>query len=259
MLPGTIRFKDKNDDVYFDFKDKLRDSSRTSYVKTVRGEKTTTKLSVNPRLLTMYAIYRNTLEESYGANPNLAADIKAKTAPLLEDTALIKIMSKAGYSDDKKRLRLYAMEVAAGVMKDWKTPSENIHAYIAYENADGKEKHIGFVHFLKKDIQGRSVVYIAEAGVSKRGASVGRRLMECVISHFPAGTEFLILARAFNTEAKTLYKDRLGFDPIKEDEIAILGYSKDRYVGFSKVSTKEEIIAIRNNQVSNIARPRAVS
>ncbi|WP_412754199.1 hypothetical protein [Legionella donaldsonii] len=53
---------------------------------------------------------------------------------------------------------------------------------------------------------------------------MGRHLMNCVLTHDPAGTEFYILTRVFNSNARSLYEGRLGFTPIKEDEVKRLGY-----------------------------------
>ncbi len=92
-------------------------------------------------------------------------------------------------------------------------------------------------------------MYIAQAGVQSRGAGIGRHLMECVLSRYPAGTEFYILTRVFNSDAKGLYEKRLGFKPIEDEEIIALGYD-DRYCGFKHRTSPEEIDAIKSRQLA---------
>ena len=105
----------------------------------------------------------------------------------------------------------------------------------------------GFINFVGKTVRNKPVVYIPQASVLHRGEGVGRRLMECVLTHYSAGTEFYILTRVFNTEAKVLYKDRLGFAEISDDEVTELGYD-ERYCGFKHTTTAEEIAAIKQKQ-----------
>ncbi|KTD52983.1 Uncharacterised protein [Legionella quateirensis] len=72
--------------------------------------------------------------------------------------------------------------------------------------------------------------------------------MECVLSQYPADTEFYILTRVFNSETKGLYEKRLGFKPIQAEEIIALGYD-DRYCGFKHRTSFMEIDAIKGRQL----------
>jgi hypothetical protein len=133
-------------------------------------------------------------------------------------------------------------------MQEWKDSDSKMKAYIAYQEIDGHKKKVGFVHFIEKTVEGKPVVYIAQAGVSNPSQGVGRRLMECVLAHYPAETEFYILTRVFNTEAKNLYQKRFGFSPIEEKEIKQLGYDS-RYWGFKHTTSQKEVELIKNKQV----------
>ncbi|ARH01140.1 hypothetical protein [Legionella micdadei] len=73
--------------------------------------------------------------------------------------------------------------------------------------------------------------------------------MECILSHYPAGTQFYILTRVFNTDAKNLYGKRLGFEPIEEKEVSDLGYDA-RYCGFKHTTTVAEVEAIKARQTT---------
>lgn len=258
LASGTMRFKNKSDGVYFSFNDRAYlFNTRKITLPIKHGNSTARQIRVpRAKMITMYALYRNTIFDACIQKAELAQDIKNKPMQFAEDEALGKIMT--AYSDDNKGLYRYVMAAALEAIKNSNTPKK-IKTYLAYENVDGKSQHVGFVHFTEMVIHGNPIVYIAEAGVSKRGRGIGCRLMECVISHYPAGTEFFILTRIFNTEAKTLYNTRLKFQPLDENLIAELGYSKEKYVGYRHVSTKEEITEIINKQESRIVRPNISS
>ena len=104
-----------------------------------------------------------------------------------------------------------------------------MRAYIAY---DEHNKKVGFVNYSATIVNQQAVVYIAQAGVKSLRKSIGRWLMECVLSDYPAGTQFYVLTRLFNIEAKTLYEHRLKFSPVEAKEITELGYDPGRYCGF---------------------------
>ena len=75
--------------------------------------------------------------------------------------------------------------------------------------------------------------------------------MECVLSHYPAGTHFYIVTRVFNHEAKLLYSNRLGFTPINEDVIEQLGCDQ-RYCGFEHTTIDAEIQSIQDRKIDLI-------
>lgn len=141
-------------------------------------------------------------------------------------------------------------------MKD--DAKEHLKSFIAYENINGVKEKLGFVLFQEKEIDGKPVIYIAEAAVNKPGASIGRRLMECVLAHYPVGTEFHILTRKFNSEAETLYRERLEFEPLTKEEVDKLGYKPERYIGFKHVSNRPKLDAIKGKQ-SKLEKPRVVA
>jgi ribosomal protein S18 acetylase RimI-like enzyme len=205
--------------------------------------KTVCKGKVNLAALSLYGFYRNAVYDSYKEKPDLAEDIKTRRKEFVEQV-------ESSTNNDLYKDPLYHYSVAAclGAMKEWKDPSEKMHAYMAYETVDGVKHRIGFVHFNEKVVDGNPVVYIAQAGVQFRGTGIGRHLMECVLSHYPADTEFYILTRVFNSEAKGLYEKRLGFKPIQDEEIIALGYD-DRYCGFKHRTSLMEIDAIKSRQL----------
>jgi ribosomal protein S18 acetylase RimI-like enzyme len=153
-------------------------------------------------------------------------------------------ISSDAEKEQLRHLHHYSVDVALDSVREWVDTTKQIKNFVAVDNVSGKEN--GFVHFQEKVIKGRPVVYIAQAGTSLIGSGIGRRLMQCVLINYPAGTEFLILTRVFNKEAINLYQNRLGFKPIDIDMIKELGYD-ERYCGFRHKSTREEIEAIRDN------------
>jgi hypothetical protein len=83
--------------------------------------------------------------------------------------------------------------------------------------------------------------------------------MECVLSHYEAGTEFYILARNFNKEAITLYQERFGFAPISQDAVTEFGYNKELYYGFNHTITDKEITAINAKKAPYSATDKATN
>lgn len=148
----------------------------------------------------------------------------------------------------EKHLYQYSVNTALNAIKQWSTLNENMQCYIAYENKNARNIPVGFVHFQEKMLDGKSVVYIAQAGVLQRGNSIGYRLMQCVLTHFSIGTEFFVLTRIFNTNAKALYSQKLKFTPIINTQVKKLGYD-EKYCGFQHITTSDEITKIKENQV----------
>jgi len=219
-LKMKIIFTDTHENIYFRYHDSI-------------PGKVLSKPRLNLTLLHMYAMYRNVIFDSYEKKPDLADDIKNWE---------MQFRSKEKDSiDDDAHLYHYCVSVSLGAMREWKNPISKMQCYMAYEEIDGKTRKIGFVHFSEKEIEGKKIVYIAHAGVERQGCGLGRRLMECVLSHYPAGTEFHICTRIFNAEAKILYQNRLKFEPMDQEEAHnTMGIDK-RYCGFKKVTTQHDI------------------
>lgn len=205
----------------------------------------------NITLLQLYSLYRNSLYDSYKLKPDLAKDIQVYSNVFQEKTAATsgKSVNNPLYAEP---LYHYSVAGSLDAMKTWNESKGQMKCYIAYElTADSMQKvHkriVGFVHFTLKTVNDQSVVYIAQAGVSRQGQSIGRRLMECVLSHYPAGTKFNILTRVFNSDAVTLYHKRLDFQPMEKNEIEQLGYN-ERYCGFQHTTTPSEVVALQKKQ-----------
>lgn len=195
---------------------------------------------VNLAALSLYGFYRNAVYNSYREKPDLAQDIKQRKPEF--------VTQENGIYQEP--LYHYSVIASLGAMKEWQDPRQNMHVYTAYEMIEGKKHRIGFAHFQETKVDGRDVVYIAQAGVETRGKGIGRHLMESILSHYPAGTEFYILTRVFNTDAINLYGKRLGFKSIDEKEIHELGYD-ERYCGYRHTTTQEEIAGIKARQIEN--------
>ena len=208
------------------------------------------KKVLNVAALTLYGLYRNAVYSAYKEIASLATDIGAnQEIPLATDIAhyekqyqepeTSKLLTDPCYNDS---LYHYAIAASLGTLQDWR---DGMQSYIVY---DQKTK-IGFVNFLEKKIDQKVVVYIAQAGVLDpyRGKSIGRHLMECVLSHYPADTEFYIVTRVFNTKAISLYRNRLKFTPIDSEKIQQLGYDS-RYCGFHHNTTASEIEIINSRK-----------
>ncbi|MFC3909290.1 GNAT family N-acetyltransferase [Legionella dresdenensis] len=206
-------------------------------------EKTVCKGKVNLAALSLYGLYRNAVYDSYKEKPDLAEDIKTRKKEFVEQA--LSNTNNELYNDP---LYHYSVAASLGAMQEWKDPAEKMHAFMAYETVNGVKNRIGFVHFNEKLVDSKPVVYIAQAGVQLRGTGIGRHLMECVLSHYPADTEFYILTRVFNSDAKGLYEKRLGFKPIENEEVRALGFD-DRYCGFKHRTSLEEIDAIKTRQI----------
>lgn len=258
----TLRFNDKNDDVLFEFQEKLPNKSVVIKIPATNGHAAET-YRVNPDALGAYLLYRKALVQSYGLKPDLALDIKkpeqSRTPELDGDANYEAFITKANLNKSERGLDQYSIAICIDTMQRWKDDAkEHMRSFVAYENINGFKEKLGFVLFQEKEIDGKPVVYIAESAVSKPGTSIGRRLMECVLAHFPLGTKFHILTRKFNTEAKDLYRTRFGFESLTKEEVAKLDYNPERYIGFKHVSNRPELDAIQG-KVSNYVRPRNVA
>lgn len=243
-----VFFKDTSEDIQFEYCDVLPNHTM---VLRIKGENS---YKLNVKAFHLYGMYRNSIYDSYKQKPDLAKDIKERKNEYQEKTDS-KLSKAALYKDP---LHHYSIAASLGAMQEWKDPKEKMQCYIAYQNKNGHKSKIGFVHFKKHVVDGKPVIYIAQAGVLSRGQSIGRRLMECVLSHYPAGTKFYILTRVFNTEAENLYKKRLGFKPIAEDQIKQLGYD-NRYCGFKHTTTDEEVQIIKAKQTNTKLESKLIS
>jgi hypothetical protein len=207
-------------------------------------QKTINKL--NLAALRFYGFYRNIVYDAYQKKPGLAHDIK-NYKKVYEEKEISTLSQDACYLNP---LYHYSVTASLGAMQEWKDSQKNMRCYIASEYSKEKCRYIpvGFVHFEEAKVNNNPVVYIAQLGVTTPGKGIGRRLMECVLAHYPAGTEFYVLTRVFNTEAKTLYQKRFNFSSIQEEEIKQLGYDT-RYCGFKHITLPEEIEAINIKMV----------
>ena len=242
-----IHFTDISSDISFELVDSLKRTERTLVVKNeIR------KVSLPIGLLQLYGLYRNTVYDSYKTKKELAEDIRTK-AKVYTEAATSKANQDHYYHDPVYH---YSVLASQDTMKEWTdTKGQNngqMKMYIAYQTINNKRVKIGFVHFIEKTMNNKQVVYIAQAGVTTRGKSIGRALMECVMAHYPANTEFYILTRVFNTEAKILYQDRLKFTPIEQAEVQALDYDI-RYCGFKHTTTAEEIALIKSKIQTNLS------
>lgn len=220
-----IIFTDKADDIFFSYQDHLPSGSMN--------------LRLNVAAFHLYGLYRNAVYDSYKEKKDLAEDIR-KYEKVFDEKKESKLSAEPLYH--------YAVTASLRAMKEWKDSGNKMKAYIAFQEVDGHKKKVGFVHFIEKTVEDKPVVYIAQAGVSNRSHGVGRRLMECVLAHYPAKTEFYILTRVFNTQAINLYQNRFCFSPIEEKEIMQLGYDS-RYCGFKHTTSQKEVDLIKNKQV----------
>lgn len=233
-----IYFKDASQSLTVEYLDRLPEKTINLRIKGEQAYK------LNLSALYFYGFYKNTIERSYAAKPDLAEDIKNRKKEYQESDGS-KLAKSHNYNSP---LHHYSVAASLGAMEEWQNSDGKMKAYIAYQNVGGHKRKIGFVHFTEQVVNGKTVVYIAQAGTSVPGEGIGRRLMQCVLSHFPADTEFYILTRVFNTEAKTLYQKRLSFTPIEPDEVRQLGYD-DRYCGYKHTTTTQEIAEIASIKV----------
>lgn len=235
-----IVFRDASAEVEFEFHDQL--PKKTVNLR-IKGE---SAYKVNISALHFYGFYRNSVYDSYKEKADLAVDIKERKNEYKED----KESSLSENALYKSPLYHYSIAASLGAMKEWKESDGKMKCYMAYQNKHGQKSKIGFVHFTEQTVNDKKVVYIAQAGVLNRGHGIGRHLMECVLTHYPSSTEFYIVTRVFNTEAKNLYQKRLGFTPIEANETKQLGYD-DRYCGFKHTSTSQEINAINSRKMQS--------
>lgn len=191
--------------------------------------------------LTLFGLYRKTVHVSYGAKNDLAQDIK-------EFNLNPDHIANKRVIDENDPLNSYAIYASLLGIKE--IAEQKAKCYIAYQKGNnGWSNKIGFASFREATIDDKPMVYICSAGVHKDyvGKGVGRRLMECILAHYPENTEFYILTRKFNTEAITLYRNRLNFESISIDEIKQLDYD-DRYVGFKRKMTAKELVEINDKR-----------
>ncbi len=231
-------FKDTDDGLCFQFYDNLPEN---------KGQYKFSALNkINLCALTLFGMYRKTIYDSYSTNPDLAQDIKSFN----QNPVHIENHRVVDQTDPLNNYATYGALLGVNKMQ------AEAKCYIAYKKNDqGWPEKVGFISFYPGQVTGRPVIYISDAGVKCRGASIGRRLMECVLTHFPEGTEFYILTRQFNKEAISLYHDRLGFEPISQDEINQLDYD-ERYVGFKHVSTKVELDLMKDKRIDDSSPER---
>lgn len=223
------KFKDTSDDTWYEFHETLPENTREY------------KVNINLAALTLFGLYRKTIYVSYGAKPDLAQDIK-------EFNSNPEHISHGRVIDKDDSLNSYAIYGSLSAIKE--IAEQKAKCYIAYQkDSNGWPKKIGFASFREATIDGKPVVYICSAGVRADyvGKGIGRRLMECILAHYPENTEFYILTRRFNSEAITLYRDRFNFEPISIEQIRQLEYD-ERYVGFKRKMTGEELVEINNKR-----------
>lgn len=236
-----IVFQDLSNKIEFEYHDQLPDQT---FKIRLKGDQSAFRLNITA--LHLYSLYRNSIFDSYSKNPDLATDIKERKKQY-EEPKESKFASSRLYQSPVYH---YAIAASLDAMKEWKDSTNKMKCYIAYETQNGKRVKIGFVHFQEKTVNNKNIVYIAQAGVLNPGQHIGRHLMECVLAHYPADTEFYILTRIFNTEAKNLYQKRLSFTPITSDEIQKLGYD-ERYCGFRHTTSQQEINVIESRKLKN--------
>jgi ribosomal protein S18 acetylase RimI-like enzyme len=226
-MPQTISFT-KNENIEFVYHSHMPKSNK----------------KVNLFALQMYGLYRNTVYDSYKQKEDLAQDIKNYKKQYIEPNDSF-FSSSDLYKDP---LYHYSVMASTDAISTWANPAEKMQSYVAYKTVEGKKKHLGIVQFCVMEVEGKPIVYIAQAGVASRGQGIGRMLMECVLTHFPAGTEFYICTRVFNTEAKALYHQALKFEPISKDQLSLFNLN-ERYCGFKHTTTQPELDAVRHKMV----------
>jgi ribosomal protein S18 acetylase RimI-like enzyme len=187
--------------------------------------------------------------------PDLAQDIRERKKEY-QEMPESKFSKTEHYQDP---LHHYSVATSLGSAQEWKDSAGKMKCYMAYNNKAGHKTKIGFVHFIEQTVEERPVVYIAQAGVQNRGMGIGRRLMECVLAHYPAGTEFYILTRIFNTDAKNLYQEKFKFTRIEDSEVCQLNYDSRRYCGFKHTTTAAEILLIKDNQIISAANTKSIT
>ena len=233
-----IVFNDLSGDFQFEYQEYLPKKTVNLRIKNESIYK------INISALHMYGLYKNSIYDSYKEKQDLAQDIKERQREYEEKSGTV--LSKTTRFLDP--LHHYSVAASLGAMNEWQDKDAKIKCYMAYKNVEGRNVKIGFAHFAEREVNNKPVVYIAQADVINRGQGIGRHLMECILAHYPPETEFYVLTRIFNTDAKILYGERLKFNLIEEDEIKQLGYD-NRYCGFKHSTTPEKIDEIKNRQV----------
>lgn len=201
------------------------------------------KKKFNLHLFQLYCLYRNTVFESYREKPDLAQDIKARAHTFVPNNL-------KENSSDALGLYNYSVLASLDAMQEWKSGQQG---FIAYKNCNGTRIKVGFVLLEQKQVNDKPVVYIAQAGVNERGKGIGRALMECVLMHYPEGTNFLIGTRIFNKEAINLYQNCLKFESLNAQFVKEAMGLDERYCGFAHATSKEELALIRNKVSDNRA------
>lgn len=196
---------------------------------------------INTSALTLFGIYRNSIYKSYSNNLELDQDIKDfnEASVHIENNRII---------DRNDPVNNYAIYGSLSAIKE--LLENKAKCYIAYKD-DNNPIMIGFVSFKELTINEKSIVYISNACVRNeyQRNGIGYRLMQCVLMHYPAETEFYILTRKFNASAIKLYQERLKFSTISSDEVKLLGYDQ-RYIGFKCKTTKDELNKIEADRAA---------
>lgn len=206
---------------------------------------------LNLTALRFYGLYKNSVYASYKNKTEIAQDINNYKKVYVEESS--KLSKELCYQDP---IYHYSVAASIGAMQEWQDKHKTMRCFIASEYSSHAHRYtpIGFVHFEEAQVNNKRVVYIAQMGVTKQGKGIGRRLMECVLTHYPSGTEFYVLTRVFNTEAKILYQNKFGFQPIQEEEIRQLGYDA-RYCGFKHTTLLNEIENINKKMIRPVEKP----
>lgn len=194
------------------------------------------RVKCNIKLLRDYALYRNSVYDAYSA-------IRHHGKSLDDIPKFKKMFEEADNRTEKQHYQdpLYHYSVFACVdaIKEYRS-NPDMQCFCAYTTDENNKKmKVGFVHFTTKQLKEKKVVYIAQAGVATgyRSKSIGRKLMQSVLTTVKPDTEVKILTRRFNDPAINLYQKRLGFSPIEQKDIMALGYD-ERYVGFTLTKTQ---------------------
>lgn len=231
-MTREIRFTNKNDEVWFKYFDHPPATKLSPPKKKDKG--------INLAALSLYLMYRTAIFNSYTLKPDLTDDITSYKKQYDSTLALSQNLQSIYHNP----VHHYSVKASLDAMNDWLDRKQEMKCYLAYQNVEGCKKIVGFVHFQEKTMNRNSFVYIAQIGVTNRSCGIGTRLMECVLSHYPGNTHFKILTRAFNTEAKSLYQDKMNFSPFSQEEVHQLGYD-NKYCGFKYTTSCDQVEAIK--------------
>jgi ribosomal protein S18 acetylase RimI-like enzyme len=190
---------------------------------------------LNKLALYLYFLYRNIIYYSYKKiETTLSEDIQNHSKVYEEKESNFSLTTN--YQDP---IYHYCVAAALGAMQEWQVKSNKMQCYIAYSDDN---RIIGFIHFKEILLNSDPVIYIAQLGVIKgySGKGIDRKLMECVLSHYPAGTQFSTATRKFNMEAIKMYTDDLKFAFTDGNVVQQLGYN-NHYCGLKHETSLEEI------------------